>query len=861
MTPQQQQATIDEIVATQRSSRPRQAPAASKSGNGTRDITVTFDDGTSHVYRNAPANLTPEQVTERAQSEFGRTVTALDGGRGPSFPAAPKPPSAPSLPPVTDAKSIAEGLFPGVHITDWKRDPDSPLGRANPDSWHNRSGGAVDIRPIPGMTYEQARQRFTDAGYTLLEDIDEVKNPSGHATGPHWHFVLAGGPTATTDAPSDPDALKSGIASLINEGKGLDEIYAAFPMLANDPSNVERVKAWIAERAEGGQRPVSFDDRMPAQDPQAQGPDKTTAEQAGVLGFGDSAAFGFLDEAGAVADTILGGNKRTIWDGSSFREAYDENVAANRDTLSSALDEHPVAYAAGGIGGALIPLSRAGKAAVALDKLKDATVIGAKAGAAYGFGSDTGSITERLDGAATGAAIGAGSALGLSAGARAAAKAASPLVERLAPKLAQARFEKRQLRNAFAKVDAGVSDDLDKIVQNLLADSGKRKLKPTKTQARTLLSRVSDLENSYLPSAEVNALDLPPSVKARLDTAMAKRHLLSNEEVSALRDGTPAGEAVAEGITKARRLRAYVSEVSGHEGRTGRFLSEAIGSAAGWKLGGPIGGAAGSVVGRMAAPSAVNASAKAALDLAAKAPKFAKLPEVIASREAEGAGDSLARLSAEALDAPYLARKQAAADSEKLQREARDALIKNHRDDVRPSGGYRGLIYENTGLLPSQQDAGALKALNDGAITQDQFDAFLNAPDRLMEGKAGLAIMDRLGDLAERGTLKRDPKWKPPAPQGEADGIYSTIRNPDAYRATAKANQQRVSDTLQAVQSKDGLGDTDREALASAVTAIGNTSSRTDAEAIAAKALGKLTGDVQEYGRSVLSPLVAQVKR
>lgn len=46
-----------------------------------RDITVTFVDGSSHVYNNAPDNITPEQVSERATSEFGKVVKALDGGR------------------------------------------------------------------------------------------------------------------------------------------------------------------------------------------------------------------------------------------------------------------------------------------------------------------------------------------------------------------------------------------------------------------------------------------------------------------------------------------------------------------------------------------------------------------------------------------------------------------------------------------------------------------------------------------------------------------------------------------------------------------------------------------------------------
>jgi hypothetical protein len=47
-----------------------------------RNITVTFNDGSTHVYQNAPDDLTPAQVTERAQKEFGKSVTALDGGKG-----------------------------------------------------------------------------------------------------------------------------------------------------------------------------------------------------------------------------------------------------------------------------------------------------------------------------------------------------------------------------------------------------------------------------------------------------------------------------------------------------------------------------------------------------------------------------------------------------------------------------------------------------------------------------------------------------------------------------------------------------------------------------------------------------------
>lgn len=46
-----------------------------------RDITVTFADGSTAQYKNAPDDVTPEQVMQRAQSEYGGQVVALDGGR------------------------------------------------------------------------------------------------------------------------------------------------------------------------------------------------------------------------------------------------------------------------------------------------------------------------------------------------------------------------------------------------------------------------------------------------------------------------------------------------------------------------------------------------------------------------------------------------------------------------------------------------------------------------------------------------------------------------------------------------------------------------------------------------------------
>lgn len=99
--------------------------------------------------------------------------------------------------PIHNADQVVTELFPGVHINQTIRDPNSALGRANPNSWHNRSTPTfrpvVDMRPMPGMSFQQAAQTIRQQGYRIIEGRDEVHDPSPHATGPHWHFVLGRG--------------------------------------------------------------------------------------------------------------------------------------------------------------------------------------------------------------------------------------------------------------------------------------------------------------------------------------------------------------------------------------------------------------------------------------------------------------------------------------------------------------------------------------------------------------------------------------------------------------------------------------------------------------------------------------------
>ena len=46
-----------------------------------RTVTVTFEDGSTHVYQNVPDTVTPDDIESRAASEFDKPITNIDGGR------------------------------------------------------------------------------------------------------------------------------------------------------------------------------------------------------------------------------------------------------------------------------------------------------------------------------------------------------------------------------------------------------------------------------------------------------------------------------------------------------------------------------------------------------------------------------------------------------------------------------------------------------------------------------------------------------------------------------------------------------------------------------------------------------------
>lgn len=147
------------------------------------------------------AGVSPLEEADLIDAQLARTPAASPVPQTPPLAAQPQRAAAARGAPVGNAKAITQELFPEATVTSWAREKDDPLTRANPKSWHAKSKAAVDVRPIKGMSFEQFVQRYRDAGYTILEALNETgAGRSKHATGDHWHIVLGeGGATPQTE--------------------------------------------------------------------------------------------------------------------------------------------------------------------------------------------------------------------------------------------------------------------------------------------------------------------------------------------------------------------------------------------------------------------------------------------------------------------------------------------------------------------------------------------------------------------------------------------------------------------------------------------------------------------------------------
>jgi hypothetical protein len=161
--------------------------------------------------------------------------------------------------PETLTASLKE-IVPSAVQTSGARAESHPLSIKNPESYHSvKNGGrAIDVAPIKGMTFQEYVGRWRQAGYEVVEAIEEVGDKrSPHATGDHWHIALGNRRKVTTtkDNPNvrgltfedvdrlDPSVKRSLLAVVTNREQALREEQAIARAEAAEAERVAREQA------------------------------------------------------------------------------------------------------------------------------------------------------------------------------------------------------------------------------------------------------------------------------------------------------------------------------------------------------------------------------------------------------------------------------------------------------------------------------------------------------------------------------------------------------------------------------------------------------------------------------------------
>lgn len=180
-----------------------------------RTITITFEDGTTHVYQNAPDDLTPDAVQQRAQQDFGKNVIGIDGGKKGVAPAGEGMPAA-----RTQAMPAAE---PPADYN-----PFATAANLIPSLYQNTVGGLVNMVTSPLQTAQALGDVVAGGVYNAmpapvqrgLTAIEQSKyNPLGN-------------PQALQRAQNVADAVGQDYARTYGTGAGFQQ------MMEEDPFRV-----------------------------------------------------------------------------------------------------------------------------------------------------------------------------------------------------------------------------------------------------------------------------------------------------------------------------------------------------------------------------------------------------------------------------------------------------------------------------------------------------------------------------------------------------------------------------------------------------------------------------------------------
>ena len=324
-----------------------------------------------------------------------------------------------------------------------------------------------------------------------------------------------------------------------------------------------------------------------------------TALQSAVAGAVHGLTFGFLDELGAVADTIgwpAGEKRPTIWNGSSFGDAWRANQRRNNEILKDAEKQNPKSYMAGEVAGMIVPAFFTGGGSTAasggrlaarvprLARAARAVVPAVAQGAAYGAGSTNGGLGARARGAAEGAAWGlggdlAGRAVGKVASRIIGGKKVPANVRRLADEgivlTPGQRAGPGSLRNKFEDTVLG-SLPWVKEVPAAAARRGENDLRVA--VANRVLKPIGQKLDRGSPINSETIGGIQDMVGNAYDEAIAPLSLQLDDDIMRSLDDIIGGAEREVGPDGARQVAAYAEHLKGRlaEGMTGEPLKREI---------------------------------------------------------------------------------------------------------------------------------------------------------------------------------------------------------------------------------------------------------------------------------------------
>lgn len=255
------------------------------------DATVTFKDGSTHIYRGVPDGTAPDVVEEQASKEFGKPVASLSGSSGQAAPAQSQP-----------APSIAARIKNAIIAPENERDPS--LGTAIIEG----------IKGIPGAIAKEAKQGWTSASEGIEDAVGTPKGPMTAGdiiAGPYKPMAkIAGGALQTVLSPLT-GTLNSALGRPVEQATGLRRevtggIASAFVPLGSAEDVANAAKAVNAAKdVKGAGTVIKAAIKPMASEANAAGyvlPPKMISEKPGIVADVLSGMSGKIKTAQAAAE-------------------------------------------------------------------------------------------------------------------------------------------------------------------------------------------------------------------------------------------------------------------------------------------------------------------------------------------------------------------------------------------------------------------------------------------------------------------------------------------------------------------------------------------------------------------------------